>query len=157
MDISSALRQHQQADPIMGALFMSLYTFVERTYEEFYSDTLHMPLPSIYIGEGEQGKLGFFTPIDGYCLPMRINLNAYLHKDGAQLAETLAHELVHLWQHHCDYPKDHDYLFVDRLLRMGIHCEPGTGKHLHYANYWAVWMAENEDLHLADFILPGAD
>ncbi len=160
-DVTAVLRQHQEGDPLLGKLFAALHTFADRTIEEFFGDTPSLPHPVVAMEKDRATRLGYYTQRDGYALVHRINLNPFAHNDGASAAETLAHELVHLWQAHVGRPIKRDYHgaeFHQRMLEYGIETSGKKGKHVRYADVtWPNWMETNSDLELDRFLLPGKE
>lgn len=163
LDITMRLRQHQEQDPILGALFAALHTFADRTIERFYEDTPDLPYPVVAMEKDRRTRLGYYTQRDGYTLVHRINLNPYALRTGEEAAETLAHEIVHLWQEHIGKPCQRNYHgaeFHRRMATYGIETKGKKGAHVGYVEgdpTWPNWMVENEDLQLDKFVLPGAD
>lgn len=161
IDIVEALRAHQAEDPLLGPLFQALHTFADRTLERFFEDTPDMPHPVVAFEKDRRTRLGYYTSRDGYALIHRINLNPFSLRNGAEAAETLAHEMVHLWQAHVGRPCQRNYHgkeFHDRMLTYGIISDGKRGYHKGYeGDTWAQWMEENADLDLAAFLLPGMD
>lgn len=158
-DISAALRQHQEHDEVLGPLFSALHTFADRTIEEFYYDTPELPHPVVSMQPDRRDRNGYYTRLDGYGLVHRININPLCHRNGEEAAETLAHELVHLWQEYVGRPIQRNYHtpeFHARMALYGIVTEGKQGKHLRHEGRWPVWLEENADLDLASFALPGA-
>jgi len=160
-DITAALRQHQEQDPVLGTFFKALHAFADRTIDEFYADTPSLPHPVVAMEKDRANRLGYYTQRDGYALVHRINLNPFAHKDGESAAETLAHELVHLWQAHVGRPIKRDYHgaeFHGRMAQYGIETEGKRGKHVRYIDVtWPNWMEMNADLELGRFVLPGKE
>lgn len=161
-DITTMLRQHQEEDELLGGLFKALHTFADRTMEEFYSDTPTMPYPVVAMEKDRANRLGYYTTKDGYTLVHRINLNPYSLKTGTEAAETLAHEMVHLWQAHIGRPCLRNYHGADFHQRMAHYGILTKGKRGHHTGYdesgtWPAWMKRNEDLELDKYVLPGAD
>lgn len=152
------LRAHQEADPTFGLLFQALHTFADRTIEEFFSDTPGMPHPTISLEEDRLTRKGHYRPKDGYALVHNINLNPLAHKNGEEAAETLAHELVHLWQDTIGRPMKrnfHNAEFHGRMAQYGITTDGKNGRHVQWEIQWPNWLVENADLRLGDFQLPG--
>lgn len=160
-DITQALRQHQEGDTTLGPLFAALHTFADRTIEEFFADTPSLPHPVVAMEKDRANRLGYYTMRDGYALVHRINLNPFAHNDGASAAETLAHELVHLWQAHVGRPIKRDYHSVEfhaRMAEYGIETSGKKGRHVRYIDVtWPNWMEMNADLELERFLLPGKE
>lgn len=160
LDIVQALRQHQEEDPVVGRLFLALHTFLDRTAERFYSEYPDLPHPVLAMEKDRSTRLGYYTSMDGYRLIHRINLNPYTARTGRDAAETVAHEQVHLWQHHVGRPCKRNYHnkeFHQRMRVLGIITDGNRGMHKGYTddNVWGDWMEENKDLELDQFILPG--
>ena len=160
-DITAALRKHQESDPILGGFFRALHTFADRTIDEFFADTPGLPYPVVALERDKRSRRGYYTERDGYALVHRINLNPYALHNGAQAAETLAHELVHLWQAHVGRPMQRNYHgaeFHVRMAEYGIETQGKLGTHVRYIDVtWPNWMVENADLQLEDYILPGEE
>lgn len=161
VQLVEALRQYQETDVPLGPFFQAMHAFIDRTLEEFFYDTPLIDHPVIGMQKDRRSRFGFYTTKDGYALANRINLNPYAHKTGLEVAETCAHELVHLWQAHVGRPCNHNYHndeFHRRMSTMGIRTEGRNGKHVGYTTgQWQAWIEENEDLRLGEFILPGMD
>jgi len=160
-DVEVMLRTHQEAHPTLGPLFKTLHAFADRTLEEFFWDTPDIPHPVIATEKDRGTRLGYYTSMDGYTLIHRVNLNVHALRNGAEAAETLAHELVHLWQDHVGRPCKRNYHaaeFHARMAEYGIETKGRRGEHHGYTTgRWQAWMEENSDLNLEQFILPGAD
>lgn len=160
-EVAILLRSHQEADPVLGPLFKALHTFADRTIEEFFGDVPDMPHPVVAMEKDRQDRRGYYTRRDGYALEHRINLNPYLLPHGDAAAETLAHELVHMWQELVGRPIQRNYHsaeFHARMALYGIKTEGKRGNHVGYiGTTWGLWMDINQDLELHRFILPGAD
>jgi hypothetical protein len=159
--ITLALRRHQEQDEVLGPFFKALHTFADRTIDEFFSDTPDLPYPVVAMEKDRVGRLGYYTERDGYALIHRINLNPYALSNGEQAAETLAHELVHLWQAHVGRPIKRDYHsaeFHQRMAEYGIETSGKKGRHIRYIDItWHNWMEENSDLELWRYSLPGKE
>lgn len=159
--ITLRLREHQETDPTFGPLFAALHTFADRTMAEFFYDAPKMPYPVLAMEKDRRTRRGFYTAQDGYTLIHRINLNPFSLKTGADAAQTLAHELVHLWQNHVGRPcrkNYHNEEFHARMAQYGILTEGPRGVFVKYIDAtWDAWMIENEDLQLDKFLLPGID
>ena len=155
--VSATLREHQQQDPTLGTFYSALYTFADRTVAHFFDGDLPDPVLSFErcnnVAEYHHGggKLG---------LPDVIVINVWKLRTGAEAAESLAHELVHLWQQHHGVPHVppyHNVMFIDQMEEMGIVANR-SGIHQGFAgDTWSKWMLENEDLQLDQFMLPGMD
>lgn len=159
LDIVMRLRAHQEQDETFGALFKALHTFIDRTINEFFSDTPEMPHPVLSFEEDRLTRKGHYRPKDGHALVHTININPLAHRNGEEAAETIGHELVHLWQDTIGRPMKrnfHNAEFHDRMGLYGITTEGKAGKHVEYKDItWPNWLVENEDLRLAEFLLPG--
>lgn len=156
------LREHQEEDELVGSLFRALHTFIDRTRAEFYAEWPEMPYPVVAMEKDRRKRLGYYTQKDGYTLIHRINLNPYALRTGWEAAETLAHELVHLWQMHVGRPCKNNYHgreFHEMMAAYGIVTDGRGGYHKGYTDdgVWAVWKKRNEDLQLENFVLPGMD
>lgn len=165
MTTAMALRQHQEADPVVGKFFQAMHTFADRTVTRFFSDAEQMRtvFPVLAFEELRHDRRGVYRPKDGYTLEHSITLNPYALADGEEAAEVLAHELVHLWEHvtgNVGADNYHGAPFHDRMARMGILTEGRHGKHVGRQSVdgepvWENWLVENEDLNLARFKLDG--
>ena len=159
LNITAALAAHQEMDPILGSFFKALHTFAIRTIDEFYKDTPGMPYPVIALEADRRSRRGYYTERDGYALVHRINLNPFALANGEEAAFTLAHELVHLWQHHIGKPMVRNYHGADfhqRMAEYGIETEGKAGTFMRYVDVtWPNWMEENADLKLEKYLLPG--
>lgn len=155
------LREAQERDPVLGPLFQALHTFADRLREEFFSDEPKMPHPVIAMEKDRGKRLGYYTERDGYLLLHRINLNPYALRTGSDAAETLAHEMVHLWQWVIGRPCKNNYHgreFHEKMAEMGIISTGRNGYHADFEERWLTWMTvDNHDLGLPHFILPGMD
>lgn len=160
-DVVAKLRRHQEADPTFGLFFLALHTFADRTIDEFFYDYPDMPRPVISVDKDRRTRLGKYRVRDGYALFHSINLNVFALKSGTDAAETLAHELVHMWETHAGKPAKnnvHTDEFHQRMALMGIHTEGPRGHHVGYTDgRWQAWLEENDDLNLGQYVLPGAD
>lgn len=159
LDIAMRLRAHQESDETFGTFFKALHTFADRTVEEFFSDTPDLPHPVVSLEEDRLSRKGHYRPKDGYALIHNINLNPLAHVNGEEAAETLGHELVHLWQYHIGRPMQRNYHnaeFHERMRLYGIETDGKAGRHVQYIDVtWPNWLVENEDLRLVEFLLPG--
>lgn len=159
-DITALLRKHQEGDPEYGPLFSALHTFADRTIEEFYYDAPAMPYPVVAMQGDRRSRLGYYTERDGHMLYHRINLNPLALRTGEEAAETLVHEMVHLWQVHVGRPIKRNYHnaeFHARMALYGITTDGKLGKHTGYTARWPAWMEENADLELPRYVLPGVN
>jgi SprT-like family len=161
LDITMRLREHQEMDNVLGPLFSALHTFADRTIDEFYSDTPDLPHPVVCMEKDRINRAGYYTTKDGYTLVHRINLNPFVLRTGVEAAETLAHEIVHLWQAHVGRPTKRNYHAIEFHEMMfnlyGIKTSGKAGKHYGHDERWDEWMERNSDLELEEFILPGTD
>lgn len=162
LDITMRLRAHQEQDPTLGLLFGALHTFADRTIKQFFDDAPEMPYPVVAMERDRRNRLGYYTEKDGYTLVHRINLNPYALTTGLEAAETLAHEIVHLWQRTVGRPCQRNYHSAEfhRVMRerYGIKTDGKRGHHVGYeGDTWQQWLDENADLNLDKFVLPGAD
>lgn len=152
------LRLWQQDQPDIGPLFAVAYELADRMASRFFPDwDLPGPLLSFAV---EEGKAGYYLARDGIGHENVINLNPYVLKNGVEMAETLAHEMMHLWLNHVGQPtidNFHDAKFHSLMMNVfGIHTTSKHGRHTGYVDdTWAEWLAENDDLCLASILLPG--
>lgn len=153
------LRQHQEQDESLGAFFKALHTFADRTRMRFFQDTPDLPYPVVALEPDRKDRKGYYTLKDGYTLIHRINLNPVVLRNGAEAAETLAHEMVHMWQAHVGRPMERNYHgaeFHARMRVFGIETKGKRGDHLGYFDEtWENWLDANADLSLEKFLLPG--
>lgn len=153
------LRQHQESDPVFGDFFTALHAFADRTAAEFFSDTPDLPHPVVALEPDRKDRRGYYTAKDGYTLVHRINLNPVVLRNGEEAGETLAHEMVHLWQAHVGRPMERNYHgseFHARMRQYGIETRGKGGDHVRYIDVtWPNWLVENSDLNLEKFQLPG--
>lgn len=160
-DIEKDLRQHQEAAEGIGLFYGRLYKLAERIIEEFYTDVPGMPTPLISLDTDGGRRRGYYVPVDGSQLLNRISLNLDVLRDGAEAAETLAHEMVHLFENHIGQPCENEYhgeAFHARMSVYGIQTIGSRGRHVGYVDdRWQRFMETNADLELEKFILPGAD
>lgn len=156
-NIDKIIVDHQKADPSLGAFFEMLTLFASRTIKEFFSDTPSMPVPIISLEPEHGDRRASYRPVDGLTLRNRINLNPMVLRDGEDAAVSLAHELVHLWQDHVGSPLAHDEAFEARLLSIGIRTAGPKAITIGFEVSWESWLAENDDLNLKQFILPGSE
>lgn len=160
--INTLLREHQEADETFGALFKALHTFVDRTLERFFEDTPGMPHPVVALEKVRTSCRGEYHPKDGRMLEHCIVVDPFKCSNGEEAAEVLAHELVHAWQFAVQRLPERNYHnseFHNRLGLMGIMSSGKRGHHVGYieGDVWPLWLKENSDLLLAQFILPGTD
>jgi hypothetical protein len=166
--MTQILRKHQETDPMLGPLFRSLHLFADRTVEQFFKDTPDLPKPVISLERDSKHRHGYFTERDGYALAYRINLNPFSLRTGAEAAEILAHEMIHLWQAHIGRPCVRNYhsaeFHAQMASRYGIITTGKNGEHGGYlinpdtsVGIWEIWMESNSDLRLHEMILPGMD
>lgn len=160
-DITTTLRQHQETDDKLGLFFAALHTFADRTKETFFKDAPDLPCPVVSMEKDRRNRHGYYSEKDGYTLVHRINLNPFSLRTGAEAAETLAHEMVHLWQAHIGRPCRRNYHgaeFHSRMAQYGIVTQGKRGHHKGYSDAtWSNWMKSNADLKLEAFVLPGMD
>ena len=157
-ELASMLRAHQEGHPTLGDLFKALHTFADRTCKRYFDD-VEMPPVAISMDNDRRNKLGHYRIRDGYLQEHAINLNPLALRSGAEAAETLAHELVHLWQVVDGHPcvnNHHGADFHERIATMGIDARGPRGMHHGTTADWLNWMLENEDLELEKYLLPGA-
>jgi predicted SprT family Zn-dependent metalloprotease len=158
-ELARKLREHQEAHPQVGGLYRALHTFADRLIEHHFSH-LDMPQLALSIEKDRRNKLGHYRPFDGYMMVHTINLNISTMKDGEEAAETLAHEIVHLWQvvdgHPCK-KNHHGEDFHAMMAQIGIETRGPLGHHVSRTATWLNWMEENADLNLAAFTLPGVN
>lgn len=159
MTITSTLRRHQEQDESLGPFFKALHVFADRTAARFFGDTPDLPHPVVALEPDRKDRRGYYTSKDGYTLVHRINLNPVVLRDGEEAAETLAHEMVHLWQYHVGRPMERNYHSAEFHARMrlyGIETSGKRGEHVSYLDdTWTNWMQSNADLRLPEFQLPG--
>ena len=156
--VTRELRVHQESHPVFGTIYKSLHTFADRTIDRFYEETF--PSPVISMEKDRRTRLGVYKVEDGYKMANAINLNPDGHKDGLELVETLAHEIVHLWQRAVGRPCKRNYHgaeFHERMLRYGITTSGPKGMHKSHSSLWLNWLDQNDDLYLDKFQLPGAE
>lgn len=160
-ELVHTIRAEQEADPILGAFFKALYAFAERTIEMLWPDDA-IPLPLITL-DSVGRKDGYFVERDGLNLP-RVNLNPTALRTGTDAAEVLVHELVHLKLAVSGNPTQRNYHsseFHAELERVGILSKGRNGRHVGYVDdpdvgqHWFLWLEENNDLMLDQFMLPG--
>jgi hypothetical protein len=151
------VREQQENDPGLGAFFKAMHTFADRTMETFFQDAPNMPSPVISLERDRPNRLGYYRPKDGTLLYDRININPRACRDGKVAAETLAHELVHLWECHTGVMtkgNNHKNCFHEKMLQYGIQTKGRLGHHIGYSGtIWPDWMEENKDLELEKFVL----
>lgn len=158
-ELANLLRQHQESHPTLGELFKALHTFADRTGKRYFDD-VEMPQFVISLDKDRRNKLGHYRHYDGYYQPHAINLNVHALKNGSEAAETLAHEMVHLWQVVDGHPCVKNYHgpdFHERARSMGLMTVGSKGMHAGTSAEWLNWLEENGDLELAKYILPGVD
>lgn len=166
--IADVIRGNQEEDAEFGAFFEALHKFADRTIDRFFADTPDIPHPVIALEKVRASCRGVYHPKDGLMLAHRITIDPFQCKTGLDVAEVLAHELVHLWQDHVKKLPERNYHnseFHARLGLLGIISEGKRGKHRGYyegedgslVGVWHHWLQENADLHLDQFVLPGAD
>lgn len=154
------LREHQEGDEQLGAIFAALHTFADRTINRFFSDAPDMPHPTIGFGKVRSSCKGSYEPKSLMALEDHITIDPFKVTDGAQAAEVLAHELVHQWQHYIGRLPERNYHNAEFHNRLGTLGVISTGKRGHHDGYtennvWEIWMHQNKDLKLAAFTLPG--
>jgi hypothetical protein len=156
---TARLRENQMGHPELGGLFEALYTLTERIYGEFFWDAPEMPLPFITLEREQRGRLGSYVPWSTSSIANVINLNPFVHATGADLATTLAHEIMHLWENHVGEPTInnlHTERFHERMWTLyGIRTEGEEGVTFNVDERWEDWMRTNDDLRLESYLLPG--
>jgi hypothetical protein len=160
--LKDVLQDHQENDPEFGAFFKALHTFAERTIGTFFADTPQMPHPIISLDKVRSTCRGRYMPKDGMMLNDSITLDPFKIKDGVDAAEVLAHELVHVWQHHVGKLPERNYHNAEFHNRLGLMGIMSSGKRGHHSGYveggvWPDWISQNEDLQLGEFKLPGEE
>lgn len=158
-ELASLLRQHQEDHPKLGELFTALHTFADRTAKRYFDD-VDMPQFVISFDKDRRNKLGHYRMVDGYYQPHAINLNVHAMRNAAEAAETLAHEMVHLWQVVDGHPCVKNYHgddFHAKAHSMGLDTRGPLGQHHGRKAEWLNWMEENADLELERYKLPGVD
>ncbi len=157
--LPNALRKQQEKDEELGDLFAALHTFTDRTLERFFweDEVSGNKLPKIVLSveKDKKTRLGYYVQKDGLTLIHKINLNLSSHKNGVDLAETLAHEIVHYWMKIENKPTRHNYhtdVFHEIMKRYGIRTEGRKGTSVGYiGTTWKEWLLENSDLKLKEF------
>ncbi len=154
------LRHKQEEGVIFGKLFSAIYEFTDRTILRYFSDAL--PVPVLAFEKVRGSCRGEFVPIDGLGIKNRITIDPFQCKTGEDIAEVLAHELVHLWQFSNGKAPDRNYHNEEFHNRMGLYGILTSGRNGHHEGYieggqWEDWLKENHDLKLAEFKLPGED
>lgn len=158
--IATQLRWRQEEDETFGPLFKALHTFADRTVEFFFSDTPDIPHPVLAFDKVRSSCRGEYRPVDGLLLEHRITIDPYKVSNGAEAAEVLAHELVHMWQHHLGKMPERNYHNAEFHNRIGLMGIMTSGKRGHHEGYiegdvWQEWLDQNDDLCLPQFYLPG--
>jgi hypothetical protein len=156
------IRESQIKHETLGRFFDALYKLADRIIEEFYADTPDLLTPVITLEPEPNRKAGSFVPLNSSMLENVINLNPFAHKDGFEMAATLAHEMVHHWENHVGMPTTnnvHTDFFNETMWALyGIRTAGTDGHTIGIDDRWTIWLDENQvDLHLEDYILPGAD
>lgn len=161
MNIEEQIRKRQMEHEVFGPMYGRLYTFVDRTIDEFFWDVPDFPWPTLSMEKGRAGRAGHYEPVDALGVPHRINLNPFELRDGAQAAETLAHELLHMWEELTGQPtldNVHSEEFNERMFSLfGIRTEGHDGRHTASDERWDEWLEKNADLNLSAIILPGSE
>lgn|SRR5678815_1891697 len=156
--LSASLRDYQCADVLLGGLYRALHTMVERTWAEWFYDDGCLPTYTLGFDEtnNEEFGKGYFVNVNGALLPNYISLNVWRHSNAEEVVETLCHEVTHLWQMKAGLPVGHADHFRVRMAEMGIAAN-SHGIHVAYTTgRWQAWLVENEDLQLANYLLPGS-
>jgi hypothetical protein len=155
--LSRQLRKFQEADPVTGEIFKAVHEVIDRTIAKFFpEDADLMPHPVVSFEVIHSGRLAEYYPRDGYTMADRINVDPFKVRNGIELPELLAHELVHVWENHLGYPfmGTHERQFHDKMLDFGIVTEGLVAQHTGYmGDVWQEWMDELADLHLGRFQL----
>lgn len=162
-----AIRDHQEADPQLGPLYVALYAFAHRTSEHFFGAPLR---PLLSFEDLRRNRRGRYMRVDSYGFAHAITLNPFALKTGEDAAETLAHELVHMWLEVRDGtvfdgavtivthgPAFHEHMHAMGLMTEGPHGECKSHGMVDGEPVWANWLVENEDLGLGRFILGGTN
>lgn len=159
--LRDVLQDHQENDPEFGAFFKAMHTFTERTIEKFFADTPDLPRPILKFEPVRATCRGKYEPKDGLTLHDSITIDPFKCATGVDVAEVLAHELVHEWQHHVGRLPErnfHNSEFHARLGLMGLKSTGKTGRHIGFIDdgeLWQRWVyVENKDLQLKEFLLP---
>lgn len=153
------LRREQEADEVFGPFFTALHTFASRTINTFFSDTPDLPHPVVALDKVRASCKGEYRPKDGLMLAHRITVDPFKCTTGLDVAEVLAHELCHLWQHHVGRLPERNYHNAEFHSRAGLLGLLTSGKRGHHDGYieggvWQDWLEQNSDLNLDKFILP---
>lgn len=161
MTADQALRAHQEEDPELGGFFKALHTFIDRTIVKFFMDSPNLPHPVVSLDKIKGNQRGEYRQKDGYALTHVITIDPFKVATGADAAEVVAHELVHVWQAYIGKPVERNYHsaeFHDRMMLYGILTDGRDGRHMNYlGDIWQEWMDWNSDLQLDKFVLPGTD
>ena len=158
MTVSTTIRQHQEADAQFGGFFTALHKFIDRTINEFFSDTPGMAHPVVALERLRSSSMGEYRPQDGMLLHDTIKVDPYKATTGEKAAEVVAHELVHAWQHCVGRLPERNYHnseFHNRLGLIGILSSGKRGQHVGFieGGVWRWWLDENADLDLDKYNL----
>lgn len=155
--IARAIRTHQRQLEHTGQWWITLHEFTERTLDEFWFSSTPYPIMAM---SPLDGGLSCYDPMDGLGLQHRITFDPFKVSDGIQVAELLAHELMHLHEDTTGVPtvfnvhgeKFHQAMFE----RYGIATAGENGHHQGNDGRWDEWLEANLDLQLARFRFGGS-
>lgn len=162
LQTNTVLRLHQEGDPDLGQFFQALHAFADRTTERYFDDAPDLPHPVIGFEKVRSTCKGIYRIKDGLTLVHSITIDPYKVTNGAEAAEVLAHEMVHMWLAHVGRATERNYHSAEFHNRMGLYGILTDGKRGHHVGYtegdqWQDWLDENSDLRLVDYLLPGVD
>ena len=151
------VRKRQLEHGNLSTLFEAMYTLCDRIIGTFFDDA-EMVMPVVTL-DHDGSVAGKFTAGSSLGLGPVINLNPWGNKDGIEMAETLAHEVLHLWEHTVGTLNDnnrHTDEFHQRMWALyGIRTTGTSGRHGGHDHRWDEFLQMQDDLHLDWFNLPG--
>lgn len=157
--VYAVVREFQCSLPEQGVLYEPIYQFIDRTLEEFWSVELERkwivrpvvrfdPLLEAYGGWESMNPLS---------IPEGVVLSIHPSVRINRLLETMAHELVHVYESCIGEPtRDnvHRQTFHDEMFdRYGIKTRGIDGSHYGNDGRWDEWVAQNEDLGFGRIVL----
>lgn len=150
-------RQRQIEHANLGTLFEAMYTLCDRIIGTFFEDAeVLMPIITLDRDGSVAGKFSENTTLG---LGPTINLNPWGNKNAIEMAETLAHECLHLWEHTVGLLNNnnrHDERFHQMMMGLfGIRTTGTSGRHGGHDERWDEFLHLQEDLHLDWFQFPG--
>lgn len=81
----------------LNAIYIPLYDLAEELSRRVFYDA-DWTMPPLITLEEERGKRGSYRPLTTWGEEHVININPWMHANGYEAAQTLCHEMLHMWQ-----------------------------------------------------------